>query len=220
MVNPFFPAGTTVRSDLSFLNLENFCTLSTMPTITESHLFQEHLIAKRLSLVVWKVKSESGESEGRLRSWKAHSKNTEVEFPISKLTKLIPKLSHLHTMGHASSGISLPTPELCVSLSQLCSSKFFIILMRVKFLLLVATERSLTGTALMDKPLECSMDLRPERLMLLQSLKTENTSLLVDKTRELNFGITMRESNTTTELAILETLPRFKSHRTKELLCL
>jgi len=162
------------------------------------------------------VKLESGELEDKLKLWKVLLKNTEVEFLTSKLTKVTLKLFPLHTMDPALSGISSPTPELCASSSQLCSSKSSIIQMSLKFLPLVATERLLTGTALMDKLLECLMDPRLEKLMLLLLLKVENTSFPVDKIRESNFGTTMRVSVTTTELAILEILPKSKSHRIKE----
>jgi hypothetical protein len=111
MVNPFSRDGTMVKSDLSFLNLENFCTPSTTLTITELLLFLEHPTAKRLFLEVWKVKLESGELEDKHKLWKVLSKNTEVEFLISKLTKLILKLFPLPSMDHALSGTSLPTPE-------------------------------------------------------------------------------------------------------------
>jgi hypothetical protein len=48
---------------------------------------------------------------------------------------------------------------------------------------------------------------------------TENGEnlFLVVKTRELNSGTTMKESAITKELAILEILPRFKSHQIKKL---
>merc|ERR1712195_173040 len=147
---------------------------------------------KRLTPVVWKVKLEFGELE------------------------VILKLSPLHSMDPALSGISSLTLELCASLNPPCSSKSFTTQMNLKFLPLVATERLLTGTALMVKQLECSMVQRPERLMPLLLPRMENTSFQVDKTRKSNFGITMKESATTTELAILEILPRFKFHLIKE----
>ncbi len=106
MVNPFFPDGTMVRLDLSFHNLVNSCTPSTTLTTTESLLFQEHPIAKRLFPVVWKVKSESGELEDKPKLWKVLSRNIEVEFQTSKSTNLILKLFLPLTMDPALSGTS------------------------------------------------------------------------------------------------------------------
>jgi hypothetical protein len=111
MENLFSQDGTMVRSDLSFLNLENFSSPSTMPITTVSPQLPEPTIAKRLSLVVWREKSEFGELVDKPKSWKVPSRNTEEEFQISRLTLKILKLFLPHTMDHASSGILSTTPE-------------------------------------------------------------------------------------------------------------
>lgn len=89
--------------------------------------------------------------------------------------------------------------------------------MSLRSLLQEATEKLPTGIALMDKLSECLMEVRLERSMLSALLKMVRTLFLVVKTRELNSGTTMKESAITKELAILEILPRFKSHQIKKL---
>ena len=70
MASPFSPVGTMVRSDPSYLNLENFSMPLTMHTTMESPLSWQQMIARESCPVVWKVRSGSGRSVIRLRSWK------------------------------------------------------------------------------------------------------------------------------------------------------
>ena len=210
MVKPSSLVGTMVRSELSCHNQEDSYMPSTMPTTTVLPLLLEPTTAKKLFLVVWKVKSESGELVDKLKSWRDLSRSTEVESLISRSTSKTLKLSHLHLMALASSGTSSTTPESCACSNQQCSNKSSITQTNPKSWLLVATERSLTGTAMMVKLLECSTDQRLERSTLWLLLRLENISFLAVRTRESNFGITMKVSATSKVLVTLETSLRSK----------
>merc|ERR1711935_1032279 len=83
---------------------------------------------------------------------------------------------------------------------------------------LAATERSPTGTASMDRPLECSMDPRLEKSTLFASQSQESISSLVELTKELSFGIMMKVSATTMVQVILETSLRLVYPLTRRLL--
>merc|ERR1712086_680091 len=75
-----------------------------------------------------------------------------------------------------------------------------------------------TGTASMDRPLECSMDPRLEKSTLFASQSQESISSLVELTKELSFGIMMKVSATTMVQAILETSLRLVYPLTRRLL--
>jgi hypothetical protein len=111
MENLFFQDGMMVRSDLSFLNQENFSLPSMMPITMELPPLLEPTIAKRSCQVEWKVKSEYGELEDKHRLWRDLLRSTEVEFLILRSMDKTLKLFPLLMMDLASFGISLTTPE-------------------------------------------------------------------------------------------------------------
>lgn len=105
MVNVLYLDGLMEKLEPSCLNQVNYSMLSMMLITMDVLLSLLLLMEKESFLGVLKDKSESGKSLNKLKLWKSHSKNIEVEFGVSRLAKIAMLLSQLVAMDLASYGI-------------------------------------------------------------------------------------------------------------------
>jgi len=96
--------GMMAKSELSFHNQESCSMLSMTLTTMELQLLPQLTTARESSQEAWKEKSESGESENKLKLWKLLSKSIEAELLILRSTRetlklLVPVMMALASFG-------------------------------------------------------------------------------------------------------------------------